>query len=329
MKKTAILIVDDRPENLLTLECLLESDAFEIIRAESGNEALSQTIDHDFALILLDVQMPGMDGYETAELLRSNKRTKQIPIIFVTAGQKERHQVFKGYDSGAVDYLFKPLEPVILQSKVNIFIDLYRQRLLLEEKTKELDAKIEELKILKKELEDSNIKLQQLSACDGLTKLPNRRYFDGMLATEWQRGARDKTPLTLILADIDHFKAYNDFYGHVAGDECLRQVATQLLETLFRDVDTIARYGGEEFAAILPDTDKSGGELVADRMIENVSSLDIAHKGSLTSDHVTISIGIGTIIPSTDYRETLLIELADKALYQAKNEGRNRYVIGI
>jgi len=154
MKKISILAVDDRPENLLALETLLESPELEIVKAGSGDEALSKTIDHEFALILLDVQMPDMDGYETAELLRSVKKTSTIPIIFVTAANKEDYHVFKGYESGAVDYLFKPLEPVILTSKVRIFIELYKQRTLLEEKTRELDAKVIELEALKLELEE-------------------------------------------------------------------------------------------------------------------------------------------------------------------------------
>lgn len=138
MKKISVLAVDDRPENLLALENLLESPELEIVKAGSGREALSKTINHEFALILLDVQMPDMDGYETAELLRSVKKTKTIPIIFVTAANKEDHHVFKGYESGAVDYLLKPLEPVILTSKVKIFIEMYKQRILLEEKTEEI-----------------------------------------------------------------------------------------------------------------------------------------------------------------------------------------------
>nr|WP_321398875.1 response regulator [uncultured Desulfobacter sp.] len=140
MKKISVLAVDDRPENLLALENLLESPELKIVKAGSGREALIKTLNHDFALILLDVQMPDMDGYETAELLRSVKKTKTIPIIFVTAANKEEHHVFKGYESGAVDYLLKPLEPVILTSKVKVFIELYKQRILLEEKTEEIQS---------------------------------------------------------------------------------------------------------------------------------------------------------------------------------------------
>ncbi len=275
MEKPSILIVDDRPENLLTLEQVLESPDLKVVRAESGHQALEKTLDYDFALILLDVQMPVMDGYETATLLRGNKKTKHIPIIFVTAANKEEAHVFRGYGSGAVDYLFKPLAADVLKSKVTIFLELHTQRQLLEMKTRELDAKVAELMVLRRELEESNEKLRQLSSLDGLTDLSNRRFFDETLVREWQRGRRRKTPLTLIIADIDHFKAYNDAYGHVIGDDCLKKVAAGLDRSILRDVDTIARYGGEEFAAILPETDQEGGSLIAKRMLKTIQGLNI------------------------------------------------------
>ncbi|MFH1157248.1 MAG: diguanylate cyclase [Pseudomonadota bacterium] len=327
MNTVSLLIVDDRPENLLTLESLLEEPGLTIVRAGSGNEALSRTLDHEFALILLDVQMPGMDGYETAELLRSNSRTRNIPIIFVTAALKDREHMFKGYGSGAVDYLFKPLEPAVLQSKVTIFLDLYRHRILLEEKTRELDAKVAELEKVQKELEATNAKLQRLSSRDGLTDLPNRRFFDETLAREWLRAKRTLKPMSLLIADIDHFKAYNDSYGHLLGDQCLKQVARGLEKSLFRDADVIARYGGEEFAAILPETDESGGERIAKRMLDAISSQGIVHNGSKTSDILTISLGLSTAVPSSGFTATELLERADKALYLAKEAGRNCYRI--
>ena len=328
MKKSCILIVDDRPENLLTLEQVLESLDLDIIRAESGHQALERTLDHEFALILLDVQMPVMDGYETATLLRGNKKTKNIPIIFVTAARKEDANVFRGYGSGAVDYLFKPLEADVLKSKVKIFLELNNQRLLLEEKTRELDAKVAELEALKHELEDSNEKLRLLSSLDGLTDLPNRRFFDETLVREWQRGRRRQKPLTLLIADIDHFKAYNDAYGHVIGDDCLKEVATGLDKSILREVDTVARYGGEEFAAILPETDEQGGILIAERMLKIIEDLGITHEESPTAGYVTVSIGISTIIPHDGSNATLLIQAADRALYKAKDSGRNTYRVG-
>ena len=327
-QKIPILIVDDRPENLLTLEQLLDCPELDIIRADSGAAALEKTLDHEFALILLDVQMPVMDGYETAELLRGNHRTKAIPIIFVTAFHKEEASVFRGYGSGAVDYLLKPLDPHVLMSKVKIFLELHRQRLLLEEKTRQLDAKVVELETLKQELENSNAKLKRLSSVDGLTDLPNRRFFDETLQTEWQRSLRTQKPLTLILADIDHFKAFNDFYGHVLGDECLKEVGQQLGKNLLRGTDTIARYGGEEFVAILPETDALGGEQVAQRMGEGVRNLQLEHSPSPTSSWVTVSLGVATMIPRPGESATRLIEMADRALYMAKASGRNTYRVG-
>jgi diguanylate cyclase (GGDEF)-like protein len=327
MRAISILIVDDRPENLLALEQVLESPELKIVRANSGHEALEQTLDHKFALILLDVQMPVMDGYETAALLRGNKRTKNIPIIFVTAATKERSQIFLGYGSGAVDYLFKPLEPGVLKSKVTIFLELYHQRQLLEEKTRELDAKVIELETLQTKLEKSNEKLRQLSSLDGLTDIPNRRFFNETMTREWQRGTRRQKPLSLILADIDHFKAFNDAYGHVMGDDCLKQVAKSLRKSILRDVDTIARYGGEEFAAILPETDETGAILIIQRMLESIKNLEIDHCASPTADYVTVSFGLSTMIPNPNQHPTELIESADRALYLAKNSGRNTYTV--
>ena len=167
-----ILIVDDRPENLVALENLLESPELNIVRAMSGQEALGLMFDHDFALALLDVHMPEMDGFETAELMRGNARTRHIPIIFVTANHTEPRNLFRGYDSGAVDYLFKPLDPQRLLSKVYIFLEIHRQRLALQAKTRELDAKILELEALQAELQEKNIQLQLLSSLDGLTGIP-------------------------------------------------------------------------------------------------------------------------------------------------------------
>lgn len=324
MKKVKILIVDDRPENLLTLESVLDNPDLILIRANSGEEALTRTLDHDFALILMDVQMPGMDGYETAELMRGSGRTKNIPIIFVTAASAERERIFKGYDSGAVDFLFKPLEPAVLTSKVGIFLDLFRQKDELKEKTRELDAKVVELEELQQQLEETNEQLRLLSSMDGLTGLLNRRRFDEILEEDWQRGLRDHTTLSLLMVDIDHFKAYNDTYGHIEGDTCLKKVAQGLASSLQRHVDKVARYGGEEFTVILPGTDDEGAMQVAERMKEAIARLAVEHCGSDTCETVTISIGVSTVLPTGELKPTQLVDAADKALYQAKEAGRNR-----
>jgi len=329
MDKAPILIVDDRRENLLTLERLLEDPDLLIVQAESGHEALARTLDYDFALILMDVQMPGMDGYETAELLRGNKRTRHIPIIFVTAGRRDQEHIFKGYDAGAVDYLFKPLEPAVLRSKLQIFLEMFNQRRLLEQKTRELDAKILELEDLQHKLEESNRQLQHLSSVDGLTGLHNRRHFDDIFLAEWKSAVRRNKPMSVIIVDIDNFKAYNDSYGHIAGDICLQQVANGLLSALHRPIDLVCRYGGEEFTAILPDTDLSGAEKVANRMREKIKDLKIVHSTSTTGGYVTISAGISTMLPEYGQSATTLLDAADKALYRAKAEGRDCYRINV
>ncbi len=307
----------------MTLEALLDSPELELVRAESGNEALAKVLDFEFALVLMDVQMPGMDGYETAELMRGSTRSKSIPIIFVTAARMEQEHMFKGYDSGAVDYLFKPLEPYILRSKVGIFVELHRQRRQLEEKTRELDAKILELEVLQKELEEKNDKLELLSSLDGLTGLFNRRYFDANLVKEWKQALRTVSPLSLLIVDIDHFKGYNDHYGHLEGDDCLRKVAQALYEALLRPVDIVARYGGEEFTTILPNTDREGAEMVARRMMDHVARLDIPHQEGTVAGRVTVSIGATTLVPSGKLSANSLLEYAGKALYEAKEAGRN------
>ena len=325
MTTTKILIVDDRPENLLTLERLLDSPNLEIIKAQSGEEALALTLDHEFALVLLDVKMPGMDGYEVAELMRSSRKTKGIPIIFVTAERQCDHLLFKGYELGAVDYLFKPLNSVVLKSKVAVFIELFRQKVELQQITVELDKKLAELEDMQQQLEETNEQLLLLSVTDGLTGLLNRRQFDKILQEEWKRSFRTKKQLSLIILDIDHFKAYNDTYGHAIGDECLKQVARTIAETARREVDKVARIGGEEFGVILPETDTQGCYHVAEFIRQEIEKLGIEHTGSETSEVVTVSLGIASqIAEDPDANTGQLFQAADLALYRAKERGRNR-----
>lgn len=324
MRKPKILIVDDKPANLLALGGLLADLDVELVEANSGADALAQTLDHDFALVLLDVQMPDMDGYEVAELMRGNKKTRHVPIIFVTAAYKRETHIFKGYESGAVDYLFKPLEPLVFKSKVGVFLELFRHKEELETKRRELDRKLVELEELQQQLEETNEQLLYLSVTDGLTGLSNRRHFEEAYNEEWARSLRNCTPLSLLLLDIDHFKAYNDTYGHCAGDDCLRRISLTLSEIVQRDVDKLARIGGEEFAILLPGTDTPGAEFVARKLLLAVSTKDLPHGASGTADYVTISIGVASTVPDRMLSPRTVYDAADKALYSAKKQGRNR-----
>lgn len=322
--KIDILLVDDRPENLMAMEAVLEHPDLNIVKAHSGNEALAATLERDFALVLLDVQMPGMDGFEVAQLMKKNEKTRYIPIIFLTAISKEKKYIFKGYQTGAVDYLLKPLETTILKSKVDVFLQLHRQKQQLRRQTLMLDEKVTQLLALQKELEFANRQLENLSITDGLTGIANRRRLDNFLETEWWRSVRKFTPLSLIMIDIDLFKNYNDHYGHVAGDKCLRQVARALEAGIKRPSDLVARYGGEEFVAVLAETDATGAHLVVDILMENVRALKIPHAASDVSPYVSVSQGLATMVPNRNSSPEQLLKAADKALYKAKNSGRNQ-----
>lgn len=315
-----ILIVDDRPENLFVLESLLDNMGCNIVKATSGNEALSLMLDHDFALVLLDVQMPEMDGFETAELMRINSKTRYVPIIFVTAISKEQKCIFKGYEIGAVDYLFKPIEPIILQSKVKVFIDLYNQKKLIEEQSALLRLKLDELT----ELRAQNFKLENLSLSDGLTGISNRRNFDQYMKMSWRNAMRSDKPISLIMSDIDYFKAFNDNYGHLRGDECLIEVARTIASSVNRPMDLVARYGGEEFSIVLPETDKPTAIEIAENLRSSIEKLALKHEFSKAADYVTLSLGVTTIVSNSYCSIEEFVDSADKALYLSKSSGRNR-----
>lgn len=311
MEKPKILIVDDRPENLLALELLFEEIPCEIFRALSGNEALTQVAGNDFAMVLLDVQMPDMDGFETAEFMRGNKKTSHVPIIFVTALSKEQRHVFQGYKSGAVDYLFKPVEPEVLLGKVSVFLELYRHR-------RGLEAAQEELLRQKKILEEVSIK-------DDLTGLYNRRHLNTVLRQEFERSKRYGTDLSCLLLDLDHFKKVNDTYGHGFGDTVLREFAHRLTNSI-RSSDFAFRFGGEEFLLLLPQTDIAGAKQTGENIrlclaAENIE--DINHSAA-----VTVSVGVCSYRQQHPESQDDLIALADKALYAAKMNGRNQVAIG-
>jgi diguanylate cyclase len=312
-RKATILLVDDRPENLTAMEKILKPLDALLIKANSGNEAIAFAFDYDFAVILLDVQMPEMDGFETAALLRENERSKHVPIVFVTAINKEQSNVFEGYDSGAVDYLFKPIDPRILKNKVNIFIELYN------EKHNQLKEVIVELEATKSNLEKSNQELKKLARNDPLTHLPNRRQFEEATKQLIQLCKSNNQQFALLLVDLDNFKTINDTLGHDVGDIVLKKAAKRLL-TCVRSDDFVARLGGDEFAVLLVNLDRYhlAGK-IADKIIKATNA---PYKNKEHVLHAGASIGIACYpVAGTDM--TSLIKHADIALYQAKAAGRN------
>lgn len=311
-----ILIVDDLPQNLLALEALIADMNLEIITAGSGNDALRLSLKHDFALILLDIQMPGMSGFEVARLIRSNSKTSHFPIIFVTAGMKDLLDQIEGYETGAVDYLMKPFEPIILRSKVQVFRELYQQRKLIETFYNNLEQIVEERTA---ELQSANETISRLAATDELTGLSNRRSFNNLLPGAISAARRHNYPLSLIMIDLDHFKKINDTFGHCEGDRLLKGFA-DLLREIIRTEDAAARWGGEEFIIILPYTPCDAAAAMAERIKE------ACHNHSSDLHELTASFGVAQLLEADD--DHSLICRADDAMYCAKHGGRDRVVIG-
>lgn len=301
-----ILVVDDLPENQRVMRKMLAPVKAKIICASSGQEALGLTLKHKFALCLLDVMMPEMDGFETAGLMRQSESTEGLPIIFITAMDKNDQHLFQGYRSGAVDYLYKPVIREILLAKVTVFLDL--------------ESRQQELREANQIIAVQNKLLEERAARDGLTGLYNHAYFQEHCQRLFSLAKRYHHELTLLILDLDNFKDVNDIYGHQMGDVVLREFA-ELLSSQTRDSDLSARYGGEEFVIALPETSLTGGIRVA----EKIRELAEVHPYKLdnTEVHVTVSVGVSSLCPfQSHYRD--LLEQADIALYKAKAAGRNR-----
>ena len=291
-----VLIVDDVSANIKILANLLK-DEYIIQVANKGQKALeiarSKTPPD---LILLDIMMPEMDGFEVCRALKNNVSTSRIPVIFISA-LDEVNDERQGLDVGAVDYITKPFHPDIVKARVRNHMNLKIKTDLLE----------------------------TMSHIDGLTQVANRRSFDTQLTKEILRSQRTGKPLGIIMLDIDFFKPYNDNYGHGKGDECLVKVAAELQKVVSRSGDLFARYGGEEFVALLPETDTNGVKIIAEKMRKAVDDLKIPHEFSSVADHITISLGVSVKLPAEDDFPNIL-KAADKSLYRAKHQGRNRVV---
>ncbi len=328
--KGNILVVDDTPDNLRVLSSMLTKLGYTVRKALNGQMALTacQTVLPD--LILLDINMPGMNGYEVCALLKSSENTSNIPVIFISVLDEALDKV-KAFSVGGADYITKPFQVEEVLARVEnqltvrrLQISLQDRNRLLKEQNALLLQEIEKRRCAESALQKANEKLQHLADYDSLTRIANRRHFDEYLHREWQRYSRSKLHLALVLCDIDSFKLYNDTYGHQAGDNCLKQVAGAISRAVKRPADLVARYGGEEFAALLPNTDFNGALRVAESIHLEVQQLKIVHAKSSVSDYITLSAGIASTVPSHTESPAALIRAADKALYQAKERGRNQ-----
>lgn len=291
-RQAKILVVDDQPTNVRTIHQIF-SDLYEVFVAQNGEQALAFCHGSPPDLVLLDVEMPGMSGLEVCRRLKQHAETMDIPVIFVTGRERPEDET-ACWDAGCVDFVSKPVNAVTLRNRVGVHLKLKFQTDLLRE----------------------------MVFVDGLTGVANRRYFDERLALEWRRCHRNNLSLALIIADVDWFKRYNDNYGHQAGDDCLRKVATALKGVVRHPIDLVARYGGEEFVCLLPETDDETALTIANRMDSAVRNLKIVHSASEAGGIVTISMGVAVTVPDVGNSRENLVRMADTQLYRAKQQGR-------
>jgi diguanylate cyclase (GGDEF)-like protein len=291
--KQNILIVDDSPEVIRFLSMLL-SDQASINFATRGEEGLALAHKLRPDLILLDVALPDIDGFEVCRRLKSGMDTSGIPVLFVTAGSDVASEVM-GLEIGAVDFIAKPLNPPIVRARI-------RTQLALRAQTQQLEAMVNK---------------------DGLTGIFNRRYLDSQLTAEVARHRRQRLPMAVALIDVDHFKRYNDSLGHQRGDECLQAVARTLEAATRRPGETVARYGGEEFVVLMPACSAVEADRYGHWIRERIAAINLPHPASPTANRITISAGIAAGVPDSSHDAASILALADQALYVAKNDGRD------
>ena len=307
---TNILLVDDNPGLIQVMGRVL-SGLGQLRFATSGAGALRQMREAAPDLVLLDAEMPGMTGFQVCEEMQSDPHLQGIPVIFVTGHSGPEFEL-KGLELGAVDFIAKPISEPLLMARA-------KTQLRIKRLTDELRA---------------------VATTDALTAVPNRRVFDEALAREWRSGLRAGEPIGLLMVDVDHFKKFNDHYGHPAGDTCLHAVAQALRSVALRPADLVARYGGEEFAVLLPKTPRAGAQTMARRLLQAIQHLQMPHAASPTSRFVSVSIGVGCydaqtlswtepsagsrLHPGPQHRADDLLRSADQALYAAKARGRAR-----
>jgi diguanylate cyclase (GGDEF)-like protein len=303
-----VLLAEDSRTNQMLISSYIEEFGHQVVIVGDGQAAVEAFKQERPDLILMDVIMPVLDGIEAARKIRAMCKENHdwIPIIFLSA-LSNSNDIAKGIEAGGDDYLSKPVDSIVLNAKLTAM------------------ARIADMH---EQLDEANRKLTLISAKDGLTGLYNRRHFDEVMGKEFKVVRRIKKPLSVILCDIDHFKAFNDNYGHQGGDDCLKMVAEALQKAVNRPGDMVARYGGEEFVIVLPETVLAGATKIAEIVRQAIENLAIIHAYSSTSEYVTISAGVATMMEvdvGADMEAAIreLIETADKGLYMAKEQNRN------
>jgi two-component system, chemotaxis family, response regulator WspR len=325
-KDFVLLVVDDNEMNRDLLQRHLKQQGYSKIRlAENGQQAIEMLRAEKIDIVFLDVMMPVMLGHQVLGYIKADPQLQNIPVIMISA-QDETERMAACIELGAEDYLIKPYNRNLLKARITASLEKKRLRDQEISNRLELEQAYQDLEEAYIELKETKNKLELLTRQDGLTGIANRSYFDQTLNHEWKISVRNQEIFSLIMFDLDFFKQFNDTYGHLVGDECLRRVAIAAQEVISRPRDICARYGGEEFAMVLPDTDADGAMLLAKKLCDRVEALEIPHALSKVSKYVTISIGVATDMAVITQLPDQMIRFADKALYAAKHQGRNRVV---
>lgn len=323
----SILIVDDSTVSRTFISDLLTEVGYtDLVVCASVEEAYQcigfnepDRVETDLDLILLDINLPGKSGIDACRVFSAHEVFCDVPIIIIS-GIDYLEGLESAFSAGATDYITKPPSHTELLTRV-------RSALRLKTEMNHRKAREEDLMVLNARLAKMNLELERLSVTDSLTGLANRRSFNMFLSREWLREQRSQQPFSVIMIDIDHFKNYNDAYGHLEGDVCLQKVAWVLQGALCRAGDMLARYGGEEFVAIIPHADLTEATELATTFHSRIRELALPHKDSPVASTITISIGIASVIPNQDLTPTQVVDMADNALSLAKQAGRNQSVI--
>ncbi|HEY5561459.1 MAG TPA: diguanylate cyclase [Clostridiaceae bacterium] len=313
-KNFTILIVDDNPHNLQVLAEVVQKDEHEVIIAMNGKEALEAISMEKPDLILLDVMMPGLDGYEVCKRIKEKEDFEEVPIIFLTA-KTETEDIVKGFESGAIDYIKKPFNPIELGARIKTHLDLKSSR-------DQLKKAYEIIKLKNDELKEVMEKLEVAAVTDPLTGLNNRRFIIEKIVEEIVRFKRFNQVFSLIITDVDLFKNINDSHGHDYGDYVLNGISYIMKHSL-REIDYISRWGGEEFLILLPETEVEGAKIIAERMRKRIFEKEFVFNN--ISSKVTMTFGVASIDQKGDMYET--IKRCDEALYEGKASGRNIVIV--
>lgn len=315
-----VMLVDDQAIIAEAIsQALKDEEGIDFHYCAEGREALAAARQLQPSLILQDLVMPGIDGMDLLSDYRRCPQLENVPVIVLSV-REDSSVKSQAFARGANDYLVKLPDSIELIARIRYHTAAYRA-------ISERDEALRALRESQRQLSETNLMLQQMMRTDALTGVSNRRHFDESLRAEWSRAIRTRDQVSLLMIDVDYFKAFNDHFGHVAGDKTLREIATCIAEVCNRPSDLPARYGGEEFAVILPNTSNGGAQLIAEKVRLAVEALRLPHIAPEPSSTVTVSVGVATLKPQQAESQLILVEQADAMLYEAKQGGRNRIAV--